>query len=140
MRADRDYLLDVVTVECLNVLFSEYLIEVLVSHPTGRVSGAGLLIPQYGEVDLRPLEDRRHRAGDRLTSLFQRPGASDPEKYLSFGMIGQNLDVQSLGPVSAGVGRPSPRVASLLHAQEGILGGLRHAGLLHNHKAPHVHN
>ena len=132
------YLLDVIFLERLDVLLRQRLVQVLVAHSSRGVSGAGLLVAQDSEVHFGPLEYGRHRARDSLASLLQRRRASYPEQDLCLGMLSQGPYIETFGPIRAAVGGATPGVASLLHAQQGVHGRLRHLCLFHHQIPTHV--
>ena len=104
------------------------------------ISGAALLVAEDGEIDAGALQDGRHGAGDALAPLFERRRASDPEEHLRRRVLGESRHVEALGPVGAGVCRPAPGVAALLHAHEGVHARLGDLRSLHREVAAHVHD
>ena len=138
--ADGDDGLDVVAVHHLDVLLGQHLVQVLVAHAAGRVAGAGFLLAQDGEIDAGGLEHFDHGAGDALAALLQRGGAAHPEQDLRIRLFGDGGHVQALSPVGAGECGAAPRVAALLHAEQGVHTGFGDARLLEDEAAAHVHD
>lgn len=134
-------------VERLDVLRAEHLEEELVAQAAGRVTGAGLLLAQDGELD-----SRRCAAVRRRPWWSSSPGPpthrrSRPVEVLDLGKLDvladhRHLDagllLQLLDPVQPGLGRHAPRIALVLQVLEHRPGLGRERGLDHHLVAAHV--
>jgi hypothetical protein len=68
MRADRENLLDVIILKCLDVLLGEHLEDILMADAPGGVAGAALLFAEHSEADAGVLQDLHDAARDLLRS------------------------------------------------------------------------
>jgi hypothetical protein len=78
----RDDRADLITVEGLDVLLGEHLIEVLVAHASRRIAVAALFLAEYGEPDIGRLKDACDGDGDLLRAIVEGTHAPDPEEHV----------------------------------------------------------
>ncbi len=142
VRAARDDLLCADVVQRGDVDLGHLLEEVLVAHPSRRVTGAGLAGAEDAEAHAGAVQHAR--GGDRLlaTALVERSGAADPVEVLD--VLGdrtvddRHFEVQRVQPLGA-LGRAQPpRVALILHVAQQQRGLGREARLHHHLVAAHV--
>ena len=103
VRALRDDLLHSEPVERLDVLHREHLEDVLVARPAGGVAGAELARAEDREVDVRPLQELRHRPARLLVAVVERSRAADPVQVLVVEVPARIDDLDPLharGPVA----------------------------------------
>ena len=101
---------DAVAVELFDVLPGEHLEEVFVAGATRRVTGTRFLLTKDGEVDAGLLHQLGRRLSDLFGTLVERRGTSDPKQNRRVGVLGDCLDVQSVGPLGAIFGWEVPGV------------------------------
>jgi hypothetical protein len=82
MRADRENLLDVIILKCLDVLLGEHLEDILMADAPGGVTGAALLFAEHSEADPSVLQDLHDAARDLLRSGIERRRTADEEEIL----------------------------------------------------------
>ncbi len=115
-----------VAVECLDVAGRKDLEDVVVTHSTRRIPGAGFLLAKDREVDPRRVEAGRHGACDLLVARVECRRAADPVEDLEIGESAhrrdrshdRHLERQAPGPVRPGARGLAPRVALVLHRPE----------------------
>ena len=101
VRAGRDYSLERVFLERLDVRLDEGLGEIFVPHPARRLPAAHLLGPEDREIDARLLHERHEGARDLLTALIERAGAADPEEHVEAPLLRGERHREIRRPVGA---------------------------------------
>ena len=116
VRAGRDYLLDVVTLQRLDVLLRLALEQVLVTDSPRRVAAARLLVAEDAYLDARCVQHSGQSEGALHAALLEGGRAADPEEELRVAVVGDVLDLEALRPVG-------PRGRSALPGVSPVLDG-----------------
>jgi hypothetical protein len=127
VRARGDDLLGAGLLKRLGVLHRQALEDELISRATGRVTGAGLPVPEHREGDVGQVKQLGNGARSFFRPVLVGACAAHPEQPVD---LVQGLHVltdhghrelQPLGPVHSGVGGHVPGVALVLQALEELV-------------------
>src|SRR6266513_6013408 len=84
---------DRITIQRVNRISSQYLIEILIAHAPSGVAVAVFLLAEDGEADAARLKAARDGAGDLLGAVVEGSHAADPEQYVRpLGELGHRRD------------------------------------------------
>src|SRR5262245_48768097 len=105
VRATRDDGRDTVSVERLDCLLCEHLVQVLVPHAAGGIAVTAFFLAEYREAHIGCLEDAGEGDCDFLGTIVEGTHASHPEQdvraFPTLAKLGHGGDIETFGPLRA---------------------------------------
>ena len=127
-----------VSVECRGVRLGEHREQKLIAGAAGRVAGTSFFLAEDREVDVRLFEESSGRARDLLRAIVVAGGAANPVENLGRGLVGEERNVETVGPCRAIHAGKVPGIAIRFHRLEWLLEGVRELVFDHHEVPPHV--